>query len=89
MNMKMGSSAECPQLLLTSGLLTRKLKMKTDGKKTFACVVRDKVTHTVYFDTTIREVSLEKAKEWDSYKWLESLVNPEKMELVVWEGRDL
>ena len=62
---------------------------KTDGKKTFACVVRDKKTHEVYFDTTIREVSLEKAKEWDSYKWLESLVNPEKTELVVWEGGDM
>ncbi len=62
---------------------------KTDGKKTFACVVRDKKTHAVYFDTTIREVSLEKAKEWDSYRWLESLVVPDKTELVVWEGRDL
>lgn len=63
--------------------------MKTYEKKTFACVVRDKKTHKIYFDTTIREVSLEKAKEWESYKWLESLVNPEKTELVVWEGRDM
>lgn len=62
---------------------------KSDGKKTFVCVVRDKKTHEVYFDTTIREVSLEKAKEWDSYKWLESLVNHDKNELVVWEGRDM
>ena len=62
---------------------------KSDGKKTFAVMVRDIKTHDVLFDTTIREVSLEKAKEWVSYKWLEGLVVPGKTELEVLEGRDL
>ena len=64
-------------------------KKKSDGKKTFIVLVRELKTRDVLFDTTIREVSLEKAKEWPAYKWLEGLVVPGKTELEVIEGRDL